>query len=106
MIGDLHDIIDPLPLSVLIFAGFDYPKERRVNREMKEGAVVMIDALGFRGIWPRWPADVVLADMHTLKERLEQAVRDVAKQPDLPLEATFLSDTCQRRSDYRLIPAV
>jgi len=60
---------------------------------MKEGAVAMIDALGFRGIWQRWPAGTVLADMHALKDRLEQDVREVAKQPELPLEVTFLSDT-------------
>lgn len=34
---------------------------------MKEGTVAMIDALGFRGIWDRWPPDQVLTNMHAMK---------------------------------------
>ena len=38
---------------------------------MKKGAVAMIDALGFRGIWDRWPPEDILANMYTMKDRLE-----------------------------------
>jgi len=58
---------------------------------MKEGAVAIIDALGFRGIWDRWPPQEVLANMHELKTRLENDVKTMATQ--LQFEASFLSDT-------------
>lgn len=60
---------------------------------MKEGAVAMIDALGFRGIWDRWPPDQVLTNMHAMKDSLEEGLKDIATQPDMQFEATFLSDT-------------
>lgn len=60
---------------------------------MKEGAVAMIDALGFRGIWDRWPPADILANMHALKDRLENDLREIATQPDMQFDATFLSDT-------------
>jgi hypothetical protein len=38
---------------------------------MREGAIVMLDALGFKGIWKRHPdgAEVVLAKMTRIRER-------------------------------------
>ena len=60
---------------------------------MKKGAVAMIDALGFRGIWDRWPPEDILANMYTMKDRLEQDLSEIATQPDMQFDATFLSDT-------------
>ncbi|CQR42279.1 hypothetical protein THICB3180067 [Thiomonas sp. CB3] len=60
---------------------------------MKSGAVAMIDALGFRGIWDRWPSAEVMANMHALKRRVEDDLRKIGAQPDMQFEATFLSDT-------------
>jgi hypothetical protein len=60
---------------------------------MKSGAVAMIDALGFRGIWDRWPAAEVFSNMHALKRRVENDLREIGTQPDMQFEATFLSDT-------------
>lgn len=60
---------------------------------MKHGAVAIIDALGFRGIWDRWPSGTVLENMHALKEHLVSSVKAIAVQPDIQFEVTFLSDT-------------
>ncbi len=59
---------------------------------MKTGAVVMIDALGFKGIWSR------VADPQAVMEKL-QALKDAVEkrtQPEIGVEltgVTFLSDT-------------
>src|SRR5437660_7527028 len=60
---------------------------------MKAGAVAMIDALGFRGIWDRWPAAEVMGNMHALKQRVEDDLRQIGTQPEMQFDATFLSDT-------------
>jgi len=60
---------------------------------MKEGAVAMIDALGFRGIWGRCAPEEVIANMSNLKMKLESDLRDISTQPIMQFDATFLSDT-------------
>ena len=60
---------------------------------MKAGAVAMIDALGFRGIWDRWPAAEVMRNMHAMKRRVEDELREIGTQPEMQFDATFLSDT-------------
>lgn len=60
---------------------------------MKEGAVAMIDALGFRGIWNRCSPEVVIANMTALKMQLESDLKEISTQPIMQFDATFLSDT-------------
>lgn len=60
---------------------------------MKTGAVAMIDALGFRGIWGRCPPEAVIANMSNLKLRLESDLKELSTQPIMQFDATFLSDT-------------
>ena len=60
---------------------------------MKEGAVAMIDALGFRGIWGRCVPEEVIANMSSLKMQLESDLREISAQPIMQFDATFLSDT-------------
>src|SRR4051812_32862570 len=60
---------------------------------MKEGAVAMIDALGFRGIWGRYSPDVVIANMSSLKMQLDRDIEELSTQPIMQFESTFLSDT-------------
>jgi hypothetical protein len=60
---------------------------------MKTGAVAMIDALGFRGIWGRCPPEVVIANMSSLKLQLERDLKELSAQPIMQFDATFLSDT-------------
>lgn len=60
---------------------------------MKTGAVAMIDALGFRGIWGRFPSEVVIANMSSLKMQLERDLKELSAQPIMQFDATFLSDT-------------
>jgi len=60
---------------------------------MKEGAVAMIDALGFRGIWGRYSPEVVISNMSSLKMRLDRDLEELSTQPIMQFESTFLSDT-------------
>jgi hypothetical protein len=61
---------------------------------MKTGAVALIDALGFRGIWERHMPDDVLAELKTMKDWLEARVQaQFSSQPWIQCEAAFLSDT-------------
>src|ERR1700687_1740403 len=61
---------------------------------MKTGAVALIDALGFRGIWERHVPDDVLAELNTMKDWLETRVKaQFCSQPWIQCEAAFLSDT-------------
>jgi hypothetical protein len=61
---------------------------------MKTGAVALIDALGFRGIWERHVPDDVLAELNTMKDWLETRVKaQFCLQPWIQCEAAFLSDT-------------
>lgn len=61
---------------------------------MFSGAVAIIDALGFRGIWERHSPDDVLGTMKNLKNRLEQRITtQFERQPWMQCEIAFLSDT-------------
>jgi len=60
---------------------------------MKEGAVALIDALGFRGIWRRSPPDQVLNKLSGMKGRVEADLAHIGSQPEMQFEAAFLSDT-------------
>ncbi len=60
---------------------------------MKEGAVAIIDALGFRGIWGRFSPEVVIQNMSRLKTQLESDLKEISAQPIMQFDATFLSDT-------------
>jgi hypothetical protein len=58
------------------------------------GAVALIDALGFRGIWERHEPDSVLSTMKKLKDRLEERINaQFSTQPSMQCHAAFLSDT-------------
>jgi hypothetical protein len=61
---------------------------------MQKGAVALIDALGFRGIWSRHTPDAVLNEMKSVKNWFETRIKDqFATQPDFHCDVAFLSDT-------------
>jgi hypothetical protein len=61
---------------------------------MKNGAVALIDALGFRGIWGRYNPDEVLAELKSMKDWMEGRVREqFSSQPWMQCDIAFLSDT-------------
>lgn len=60
---------------------------------MREGAVAVIDALGFRGIWRRYPPEAVIENMQSIKNQLEKDLREIGDQSKIQFDATFLSDT-------------
>jgi hypothetical protein len=61
---------------------------------MFSGAVAIIDALGFRGIWERHLPDDVLGAMKALKAKLENRIAaQFTSQPWMQCEIAFLSDT-------------
>jgi len=62
---------------------------------MKHGAVAMIDALGFKGIWRRYSSEEVMANLLHLKAQIEREHHGLADMTDPPFEfdAAFLSDT-------------
>jgi hypothetical protein len=58
------------------------------------GAVALIDALGFRGIWGRHNPDEVLATLRAMKSWMETRVEaQFATQPHMQCHVAFLSDT-------------
>jgi hypothetical protein len=67
---------------------------------VRRGAIVMLDALGFRGIWRRYPSHAVIAKLKDLAETTENetrsiqetAVRDQANFIEF-VQPMFLSDT-------------
>jgi hypothetical protein len=61
---------------------------------MQLGAVALIDALGFRGIWSRYTADAVMTEMKAVKRWFEDRIEQQFKaQPDFKCRVAFLSDT-------------
>jgi hypothetical protein len=61
---------------------------------MKTGAVALIDALGFRGIWGRHKSDEVLTALRNTKDWFEARIKEqFASQPHMQCEVAFLSDT-------------
>ena len=61
---------------------------------MKTGAVALIDALGFRGIWRRHNPDDVLAFLTNVKTWFEERIKtQFERQPWMQCSTTFLSDT-------------
>lgn len=61
---------------------------------MKTGAVALIDALGFRGIWGRHEPDEVLTALRNTKAWFETRVQEqFSSQPWMQCEVAFLSDT-------------
>jgi len=61
---------------------------------MNKGAVALIDALGFRGIWGRHDADTVLTELKTMKSWMESRVEaQFSSQPWMQCQVAFLSDT-------------
>lgn len=61
---------------------------------MKTGAVALIDALGFRGIWGRHKPDEVLTALRNTKDWFEARIKEqFSSQPWMQCEVAFLSDT-------------
>jgi len=61
---------------------------------LQKGAVALIDALGFRGIWSRHTPDDVLEEMKSVKNWFETRIKEqFASQPDFHCDVAFLSDT-------------
>lgn len=61
---------------------------------MNTGAVALIDALGFRGIWGRHKPDDVLAALRSMKDWMESRVQNqFSSQPSMHCDVAFLSDT-------------
>jgi hypothetical protein len=61
---------------------------------MQKGAVALIDALGFRGIWSRHRPEAVLSEMKSVKDWFESRISEQFKtQPDFNCGVAFLSDT-------------
>jgi hypothetical protein len=61
---------------------------------MKTGAVALIDALGFRGIWGRHKPDDVLTALRNTKDWFEARIKEqFTSQPWMQCEVAFLSDT-------------
>lgn len=61
---------------------------------MNTGAVALIDALGFRGIWGRHKADEVLTALRNMKSWMEKRVQEqFSSQPWMQCHVAFLSDT-------------
>ncbi len=58
---------------------------------LETGALVMIDALGFRGIWRRFEPATIIAKLHALKDVAEESMKgfDITYTS----RAAFLSDT-------------
>ena len=59
---------------------------------MRTGAVALIDALGFRGIWRRYDPDAVLTELKAAKNQIETEVQRNA-QTYMDHQVAFLSDT-------------
>lgn len=61
---------------------------------LRSGAVALIDALGFRGIWSRHTPQDVLTSLKNMKAAIEdRIVKQFATQPAFNCEVAFLSDT-------------
>jgi hypothetical protein len=60
---------------------------------MNTGAVALIDALGFRGIWNRHNSDEVLSELKDMKEWMENRVKTQFESQPMQCEVAFLSDT-------------
>lgn len=61
---------------------------------MRTGAVALIDALGFRGIWGRHNGDDVLTALRNTKDWFEDRIKQqFSPQPWMQCEVAFLSDT-------------
>jgi hypothetical protein len=81
--------------SRLIF-GCIRTQQGRGHSKMKlgEGAIALIDALGFRGIWARHDPSEVLTIMKDMKDEIESKIEFQFKtQPDFNCQIAFLSDT-------------
>jgi hypothetical protein len=62
--------------------------------DLGEGAIALIDALGFRGIWARHDPSDVLTIMKDMKAEIEAKIAFQFKtQPDFNCQIAFLSDT-------------
>lgn len=69
---------------------------------MKRGAIAMIDALGWKGIWAKHPPDALISHMQKLRTVLEQrdaktrellARQHPQRMKPVDIRTTFLSDT-------------
>lgn len=61
---------------------------------MNTGAICLIDAMGFRGIWSRYEPDEVLTAMRNMKDWFEARIKEqFSRQPWMRCEVAFLSDT-------------
>lgn len=61
---------------------------------LDEGAIALIDALGFRGIWAKHDSDNVLASMNDMRAHVEAKINaQFATQPSMQCKIAFLSDT-------------
>jgi hypothetical protein len=68
---------------------------------MKTGAVALIDALGFRGIWNRHKPEDVMDGMKSVKNWFETRIKEqFASQPDFHCDVAFLSDTIAVSMDF------
>lgn len=65
--------------------------------QFREGAVVMMDALGFKGIWKHFTLEDVVRKLHVIEKQVQEAEKtwslQVARQLGLGQRSTFLSDT-------------
>jgi hypothetical protein len=64
--------------------------------EMSFGAVVMMDALGFKGVWKRFEGPTAITEkMRRMRERAESGLRRITEDRDIVSTArsAFLSDT-------------
>lgn len=69
---------------------------------MQKGAVALIDALGFRGIWSRHTPDAVLSEMKSVKSWFETRITEqFSTQPDFHCDVAFLSDTIAISMAYK-----
>jgi hypothetical protein len=61
---------------------------------MNTGAVALIDAMGFRGIWGRHKPEEVLGALNDMKSWFEARIREqFQSQPSMQCQVAFLSDT-------------
>ncbi len=64
---------------------------------MNEGAVALIDCLGFKGVWQRGEADTVLRELRAImngaQDALNHGIFSMAREKGARLRVSFLSDT-------------
>ena len=92
--------METVEINACAVAAWREPRASREGRSVEQrsevniGAVALIDALGFRGIWGRHPPDEVLSELKTMKDWMEARVTaQFSSQPWMQCQVAFLSDT-------------